>query len=583
MNYRQFNFKYFLAILFISTLVCCNSNKNINRKNEPSQVISESKRSIAQTLQEQEHLPIAERIALYRKLKKESPEAYNFENEDEMTMYGYRHLWNNQLNDALEIFKLIVDEFPNSSNPYDSLGEGYLALGDSVQSLKNYEISLKLNPDNFNAEDQIERIKNPHKKSITPKEKFAKVYSKQGYIEDLQQLGEKLLEVHPNALKFISEKEFWETIETKKSLITNNTTFAEFTWHCSEIIANINCSHTSMGSFFFEDGMLPSNLKFPLQTRLIGNKLYVVDAYSNGEEVTIKDEITAINNIPVSQLITDVFKHLQSQGHVETSKRLEFNRWSTVIIPYALNFPKNYSVKIKGKQSPIKLNSAENIKVPYIDNSIPFCGKDLCLEIKEDENTAIMTLYSFNYYPWNNLDEFQKFVDESFKSIKEKEIKNLIIDVRFNGGGSPESSIYLLKHLMKEPFAYFSKTDNSKGYGMQQPFEDGFNGNLFFLIDGDGKSTTGHFMALVKEMNLGTIIGEELGSNQLCTAGQTILRLANTKLVYYVANAESRLADTNLPDEKGILPDHKVVQNIDEFVNKVDAVKEYTFELIKNH
>ncbi len=573
------NIKTRLLLIALILSISCNTTNRIEKQTEDSHVRA-SKKSIAQTLQEQEHLPISERIALYRKLKKENPAAYNFENEDEMTMYGYRHLWNNQLNDALEIFKLIVDEFPNSSNPYDSLGEAYLAVGDSVLSLKNYQISLKLNPDNFNAEDQIERIKNPHIKSITPKEKFDKVYTKQDYIEDFQQLGDKLVEVHPNALKFISEKDFWETIEAKKSLITNNTTFAEFAWHCSEIIANTNCSHTSMGSFFYEKDMLPDNLVFPLQTRLIENKLYVIDAYSNSEKVAVKDEITAINNVPTSQLITGAFKHLQSQGHVETSKYQEFNMWSTIIIPYALNFPENYSVKIKGKQSPIKLNSANRIRTPYMDSSIPFCGKDLCLEIKEDENTAIMTISSFNYYPWNNLDEFEQFVDESFKNIKEKHIKNLIIDVRFNGGGSPESSIHLLKYLAKQPFAYFSKTDNSKGYGMQQPFKNGFNGKLFFLIDGQGKSTTGHFMALAKEMNLGTIIGEELGSNQFCTAGQTILRLANTKLVYYVANATSKLAATTLPDEKGILPDHKIIQNIDDYLNKVDTVKEYAFELI---
>lgn len=582
MHHNIFKLKYTFVVLLLSSLLGCNTNRNAEQNKEASQDTNDNKRSIAQTLQEHEHLSISERLELYRKLKAENPMAYNFENEDEMTMYGYRHLWNNQLNDALEIFKLIVAEFPNSSNPYDSLGEAYLAVGDSVLSLKNYEISLKLNPDNFNAEDQIERIKYPHKTPISFKEKFDKVYTKQDYSEDLQQLGEKILAVHPNALKFISEKDFWKTIETKKSLLTDHTTFAEFAWHCSEIIANINCSHTEMGSFFFENEMLPSALMFPLQTRLINKKLYVIDTYTNSKNVAIKDEITSINNIPVTQLITDIFKHLQSQGHVETTKYQEFNLWSTVIIPYALNFPKNYSVTIKGQEAPMQLNDAKNIKVPYMDPSIPFCGNDLCLEIKEAQNTAIMTISSFNYYPWNNLYEFQEFVDNSFKSIKEKQIENLIIDVRFNGGGSPESSIYLLKHLAKQPFAYFSKTDNSKGYGLQLPHENGFNGSLFFLIDGHGKSTTGHFMALVKEMNLGTIIGEELGSNQFCTAGQTVLRLSNTKLVYYVANTTSTLVDINLPDEKGILPDYKITQTIEDYLNNVDTVKAYALELIKH-
>lgn len=344
------NIKHYFIILFLC--ISCNTNKAVEQNTQPdvSATVSTLKKSIAQTLQAQEHLPIAERIAMYRKLKKENPEAYNFENEDEMTMYGYRHLWNNQLNDALEIFKLIVDEFPNSSNPYDSLGEAYLAVGDSVLSLKNYEISLKLNPDNFNAEDQIERIKHPHIKSITPKEKFAKVYTKEDYINDFQQLGERLLEVNPNALKFISEQDFWETFETKKSLITNHTTFAEFAWHCSEIIANTNCSHTSMGSFYFEKNMLPDDMIFPLQTRLINDKLYVVDTYTNSKKVAIKDEITAINTIPISQLVADAFKHLQSQGLIQTSKRQEFNMWSTIIIPYALNFPKAIRLILKVSQ-----------------------------------------------------------------------------------------------------------------------------------------------------------------------------------------------------------------------------------------
>lgn len=574
---KQITFIFLFILCF-----ACNSKKTVEKVTtiNTTPTVQITKKSIAQSLQEIEPSPIAERIALYKKLKKEHPEAYNFEIEDEMTMYGYRHLWDNKLEDALEIFKLIVSQFPNSSNPYDSLGEAYLALGDSLLAIKYYEKSLQLNPDNFNAEDQIERIKFPNKKSLTPAEKFDKIYTQKAYKDDLQQLGEKLIEVHPNALKYTSKKQFWETIELKKSLITSTTTFAEFAWHCIEIIALINCSHTSVGSYFFEDQMLPRALRFPLQTRLVNEKLYVVDAYANNSKVAIRDEITHINGVAVAQLIPNIYKHLQSQGYVKTSKTQDFNQWSTIIIPYTLNFPKKYTVILKGKETPIALLPSSTLQVPYIDTSIPFCGKDLCLEVNKENNTAIMKLSSFNYYPWNNLEEFQQFIDESFKEIKDKNITNLIIDVRFNGGGSPESSIYLLKYLAQQPFYYFSKTDNSKGYGVQQPFRNGFKGTCYFLIDGNGKSTTGHFMALVKELKLGTIIGEELGSNHFCTAGQTILRLTNTKLVYYVANSTSQLVDINLPDEKGILPDYPVYQSIEDYLNNIDTVKEFTLQLI---
>lgn len=101
------------------------------------------------------------------------------------------------------------------------------------------------------------------------------------------------------------------------------------------------------------------------------------------------------------------------------------------------------------------------------------------------------------------------------------------------------------------------------------------------MIDGRGNSTTGHFMSIVKHFKLGTIVGEELGSNQFCSAGMTICRLTNTKLEYYVANNTHESLAVTLPDEKGILPDHFVTQTVDEYLNNVDAVKEYTLKLIK--
>lgn len=90
-------------------------------------------------------------------------------------------------------------------------------------------------------------------------------------------------------------------------------------------------------------------------------------------------------------------------------------------------------------------------------------------------------------------------------------------------------------------------------------------------------------MSLAKVLNLGTIVGEELGSNQFCSAGQTVCRLKYTKLQYYVANNTHVSSATILPDETGILPDHYVTQSIDDYLNKIDRVKEFTLQLAKRH
>jgi len=557
---------------------CANKYRNAQSENELPQIEQSTKNSISKKLKENEHLPIADRIALYLKLKSENPTAYNFENEDEVTMYGYGLLWNDQTQDAKEIFELIVSQFPNSSNAYDSLGEAYLALGNMELSLANYERSLRMNPDNFNAEDQIERIKFPEKKPLAPAEKFTKVYTIQEYKEDLDQLGNKLIAIHPNALKFIAKADFWEAIEKKKAQITEHTTYAEFSWHCSEIIANVNCSHTSNGNFAPEWGMLPVALRFPLEVRWMNNELFVVDNANNENIIDIKDQILSINGILVSELIKDIYKHIPSQGHIETSKRYKFNAWASGMIAYALNFPESYEVLIKGKADAILLNEAkkgqENFQEPFKKP----CPEGLCLEFIEDTKSAVLTISSFNYYPWNNLNVYQDFIDKSFAEINKKGVENLIIDLRLNGGGSPESSIHLLKYLVNKPFPYFIGSKN-KEEQKHIPFTNTFEGKRFYIIDGKGNSTTGHFMTLVRELKLGTIIGEELGSNQFCTAGQTIVRLTNTKMIYYVANTTSIVYAKGASDARGILPDYYITQSIDDYLNNIDTVRKFALKI----
>lgn len=82
-------------------------------------------------------------------------------NENVMNWLGYHFLyWWGREKDALELFKLIVSVYPNSSNAYDSLAEAYLILGNNDQAIKNYEKSLELNPDNQNAKNVLEQLRN---------------------------------------------------------------------------------------------------------------------------------------------------------------------------------------------------------------------------------------------------------------------------------------------------------------------------------------------------------------------------------------------------------------------------------------
>lgn len=579
-----------LTILSYCLIASCgNKSLSTTSVSQFGNEVPTKKTSIVAKLKENNHLSIEERIALYYQLKEENPTLYDFGNETELTLYGYSFLWENNLVDAIAIFKLIISEFPNSANAYDSMGEAYLQANDSIKSLQNYEKSLQMNPDNFYAEDVIQKIKFPNSKPLTALEKFSKVYSKKEYLEDLNQLGQKLLTIHPHALKFITKDQFLKNIEHKKSLITEKTTYAEFAWHCNAIIASVGCSHTAsstMQNDYHELSILPLENSFPMQVRWVNNQLFVVNPMNNADKIKVKDEILSINGIETAALMSDINDHIVAQANIQTYKTQRFNTYFAALLPYALGLPDAFEIVVKGKNGSIKLHKAKKLATELYDSSINSCSNDLCLEILE-EKTAVLTIASFNYYEWNNYPVFKSFLDSSMKIIENKKIKNLIIDVRYNGGGSQYPSIYLLQHLMNKPFTYYSKvesegkTDKSYGEEIFHPLEKRFKGKVYFLIDGKGNSTTGHFMSLVKVHNLGTIIGEELGSNQFCTAGQTLFRLSNTKLVVSSANNTHVSTATKLPDEIGILPDFYVSQSIDDYLNKVDTVKDYALKLIR--
>jgi tetratricopeptide (TPR) repeat protein len=100
-----------------------------------------------------------EMLKTYHRLRKEEPDNWNFD-ENQLNMLGYQLLQRNMVEQAIEVFKLNVEIFPEASNPYDSLGEGYMTAGHKELAITNYERSLELNPDNDNAVRMLERLRN---------------------------------------------------------------------------------------------------------------------------------------------------------------------------------------------------------------------------------------------------------------------------------------------------------------------------------------------------------------------------------------------------------------------------------------
>lgn len=81
----------------------------------------------------------------YKKLKKDPTFGIK---ENEINGVGYQLLQNGKKKEAIEVFKINVENFPKSGNVYDSLGEAYLADGDKNLAIANYRKSVELDPKN---------------------------------------------------------------------------------------------------------------------------------------------------------------------------------------------------------------------------------------------------------------------------------------------------------------------------------------------------------------------------------------------------------------------------------------------------
>jgi len=78
----------------------------------------------------------------------------------EFDTFGFRLLRNKEkVGEALKIFLVLAEFFPEEPNAFDSLGEAYLLLDDKSNAIKNYEKSLKLNPKNTNAIQRLKQLK----------------------------------------------------------------------------------------------------------------------------------------------------------------------------------------------------------------------------------------------------------------------------------------------------------------------------------------------------------------------------------------------------------------------------------------
>jgi CubicO group peptidase (beta-lactamase class C family) len=96
-------------------------------------------------------------VARYRELKTTRKEVYEF-SEPVLNVLGYQLLGRGDSAAAIAVFRLNAEEYPESGNVYDSLGEAQMTAGSRDDAVRSYARSLQLDPSNRNAVEQLAKL-----------------------------------------------------------------------------------------------------------------------------------------------------------------------------------------------------------------------------------------------------------------------------------------------------------------------------------------------------------------------------------------------------------------------------------------
>jgi tetratricopeptide (TPR) repeat protein len=82
-------------------------------------------------------------VTQYHSLKDNNFDEYDF-SEGQLNYLGYRMLQEGKIREAIAVFRLNIEAYPQSANAHDSMAEAYLQSGNTEQAKKFYKEVLRI-------------------------------------------------------------------------------------------------------------------------------------------------------------------------------------------------------------------------------------------------------------------------------------------------------------------------------------------------------------------------------------------------------------------------------------------------------
>lgn len=470
-------------------------------------------------------------------------------------------------------------------------------------------------------------------KNFTPLKKYAPEKLQQDF-DLMRNIMEKF---HPSMYWYTPKDSVDRIFDFYRAAIRDSMTEQQFGFRIvAPVTTSIRCGHTSFNySKKYNKAMrgirLPS---FPLLLKVWGDSM-VVTGNLNRKDSLIKrgTVVNSIDGLSPSALTSLMFRYLPTDGYAEN---INYIRLSNAFPYYHRNvfgLKKSYAVNYTdsaGQQRTVNLPlfepHADTLNKAPRDSQRPKQKKPSkkdklknirSLTIDSATHSAVMYLGSFD-----SGFKLPKFFRSSFRTLANKKIDHLVIDIRNNGGGKVNHYTRLSQYLRSTPFkvadsAYaVKKAFGSYGRYFQSRFVNSmalglftkkrhdtlyhfkywekhvykpkshhfYKGNIYVLIGGPTFSASTLFAQTMKGQQNVTFIGEETSGGSHGNNGLMIpnITLPNTKI--RVRMPLFRLVQYNHPPKtgRGVQPDVLVPPSSYAVVNGIDLKMQKAFEIIRS-
>jgi hypothetical protein len=412
----------------------------------------------------------------------------------------------------------------------------------------------------------------------------AKKYTNDELKTDLQFLMDKLKEYHPQLYSYTSAKAFDMLFDRLKKELNAELTLEEYYKLIAPIIDKVKCSHTGarLPKSYLQNIHAYGNF-LPLKLAIIKNKAYYLSDYGNFDsKITPGSEILRINNATITDIIPDLLVFIPSEGRNSTTKFNDLNHNFNSYF-YLIDHSENFDVQIinSGSEKKIMTVPACNFKALYdqkrATSGIPV---EFILDVKK--SIGLLKIKSFGL---TDITEFIQQMDTVFQSLNNKNIQNLIIDLRDNSGGHPIFGAQLFSYLTENEFNYFKRNTDVPEfeplYNTMQPSKYHFKGKIYVFTNGGCLSTTGHLISLIQYHTNALFIGEEPGSSFYCNDQSIQVVLPNTGIEVNIPRTTFETATTGYKKEVPFKMNYKVNDSLSNLLNGKDSYMKFLFEMIE--